>query len=56
MKTYTVNEDTLERFGTLEESDLGKMYVLVKGAIHFVENQQEADHLELLLAKYGKNQ
>lgn len=55
MKTYIVDKDTLERFGTLEESDLGKMYVLVKGAIHFVENQQEADHLELLLAKYGKD-
>ncbi len=56
MKTYTVDEDTLERFGTLEEEDLGRMYIIVKGALHFVENQREADRLELLLAKYGKNQ
>lgn len=54
MKTHIVDEDTLERWGTLEQSDLGKMYVLIQGAYHEVENQEEADQLGRLLAKYGK--
>lgn len=34
---YEVDEDTLERFGTLEQSDLGRHYYLVNGAFMFID-------------------
>lgn len=49
MRTYTVDQQALDYHPTLEQSDLGKMYIVLQGSIIFVENQEQADDIEEML-------
>ena len=35
-RVYHVNQDILDRFETLEDSDLGRRYIIVAGTITFI--------------------
>ena len=35
---YTVSKEDIERSSMLEESDLGRKYVVIKGTIFFLDN------------------
>lgn len=39
---YTVDEEDLERFGTLETKDLGRVYAVVCGTLLLFDNAEEA--------------
>ena len=49
MRTYTVDQQALDYHPTLEQSDLGRMYIVLQGSIIFVENQEQADDIEEML-------
>lgn len=49
MRTYIVDQQALDYHPTLEQSDLGKMYIVLQGSIIFVENQEQADDIEEML-------
>lgn len=49
MRTYTVDQQAMDYHPTLEQSDLGKMYIVLQGSIIFVENQEQADELQEII-------
>lgn len=49
MRTYIVDQQALDYHPTLEQSDLGRMYVVLQGSIIFVQNQEQADDIEEML-------
>ena len=38
-RVYHVDQDTLDRFGTLEDSDLNQPYIVVCGCIQFISDE-----------------
>jgi len=47
-KVYRVTQDDLERFETLDKSDLGKPYILVQGSMQFVSVGPKCKRYEIV--------
>lgn len=49
MRTYIVDQQVLDYHPTLEQSDLGRMYIVLQRSMTFVENQEQADEIEEII-------
>lgn len=56
MRTYIVNQQALDCHPTLEQSDLGRMYIVLQGSLIFVENQEQANDIEEGINAYNERE
>ena len=48
---YIIDEDTIDRYQTLDAVEIGKWYIVINGAIHVVGTYERGKELVSMLSK-----